>query len=60
MSNPLNYNHKMNTDNRKRRYEKPAMRTVELQQTAQLLQGSPGGVGSRSNYIPDDNNPFGG
>jgi hypothetical protein len=50
----------MNTDNRKRRYEKPAVRTVELQQTAQLLQGSPGGVGNRSNYIPDDNNPFGG
>ena len=50
----------MKKENRKRRYEKPAMRTVVLQQTAQVLQGSPGGVGSRSNYIPDDNNPFGG
>ena len=27
----------MKKENRKRRYEKPAMRTVELQQTAQVL-----------------------
>ena len=50
----------MKKENRKRRYEKPAVRTVELQQTAQLLQGSPGGVGNRGNYAPFDDNPFGG
>lgn len=60
MSNPLNHNDKMKKENRKRRYEKPAVRTVELQQTAQLLQGSPGGVGNRGNYTPVDDNPFGG
>lgn len=50
----------MKKENRKRRYEKPAVRTVELQQTEQLLQGSPGGVGNRGNYTPVDDNPFGG
>jgi hypothetical protein len=42
-------------DKMKRKYEKPAFRTIELQHCTQLLQMS----GDRG-YQPTDVNPFGG
>jgi len=34
----------------KRKYERPAMKVVELRQRAKLLQGSPGVTASRTGY----------
>ena len=48
-----------NDNNRRRRYEKPTVRVVELHNRTMILAGS-GGMGDRSPYIPDDENPFGG
>ena len=46
----------MNTE-QKRKYERPTMRVVELQQHAHLLAGSD--FGRRGPYDPTDDNPFG-
>lgn len=50
----------MTTNNKmKRKYERAAMRVVELQRHAPLICTS-GGLGDRPDYTPDDTNPFGG
>jgi len=46
-------------DNRRRRYEKPSVRVVELHSRTMILAGS-GGFRGRDPYTPDDDNPFGG
>ena len=43
----------------KRKYERPAMRVVELQHRTMLLQTSSEGLRGRDPYDPTDDNPFG-
>lgn len=48
-------------DNVKRRYVKPAFRTVELfSNRSMILCGSSDGMAGRGGYTPDDISPFGG
>ena len=40
-------------------YERPRMRVVEIQQRGLLMTSGDRGLGDRPDYIPDDDNPFG-
>lgn len=43
----------------RRKYERLAMRVVEIQQRGLLMTGSDRRLGDRPDYIPDEDNPFG-
>ena len=50
----------MNTNETKRKYVKPAFRTIALHSSRSMILCGSGELGNRSPYDPTDENPFGG